>query len=160
MPDGRWRRVVASPLPLRFVEQGPLRQVVEAGHVVVAAGGGGVPVVEVGAELRGVEAVVDKDRTAARLARLVGADLLLVLTDVERVQTGFGTPRARPLARLSVAQAEELLATGELPEGSMGPKVAACVDFVRSGGKRAVITALERASDAVFGDAGTQVCQS
>lgn len=160
MPDGRWRRVVASPLPLRFVEQGPLRQVVAAGHVVVAAGGGGVPVVEVGAELRGVEAVVDKDRTAARLARLVGADLLLVLTDVEQVQTGFGTPRARPLARLSAAQAEELLGTGELLEGSMGPKVAACVDFVRSGGERAVITALERASDAVFGDAGTQVFQS
>ncbi len=115
----------------------------------MVAAGGGVPVVEVGAELRGVEAVVDKDRTAARLARLVGADPLLVLTDVEQVQTGFGTPCARPLA--AVARAGGGAARdGELPEGSMGPKIAAYVDFVRSGGKRAVITALERASDAVF----------
>lgn len=154
---GKWRRVVASPLPLRLVEEEPLLQVIEAGHVVVAAGGGGVPVVEDGAELRGVEAVVDKDRTAAQLATLVRADLLVILTEVDKVATGFGTPQARELDRLSVAAARELLSAGEFPEGSMGPKVAACCDFVDRGGKRAVIAALDSVTDAVFGEAGTEI---
>src|SRR4051794_36468282 len=101
MPDKQWRRVVASPRPIRFVEEQPLLQIIEAGHVVVAAGGGGVPVVEHRNELRGVEAVVDKDLTAARLATLVGADLLLILTAVDPVQAGYGTPDARELAQLS-----------------------------------------------------------
>src|SRR3954451_6877172 len=128
--DDRWRRVVASPQPLRFVEEEPLLQIIEAGHVVVAAGGGGVPVVEHRRELRGVEAVVDKDLTAARLATLVHADLLMILTAIEKVQVGFGTPDAKSLDRMTVSEARELLAAGEFPEGSMGPKVQACVDFV------------------------------
>jgi carbamate kinase len=156
-PDKRWRRVVASPRPLRFVEEQPLLQVIEAGHVVVAAGGGGVPVVDDGGELRGVEAVVDKDLSAARLGLLVGADLLLVLTEVEVVQRGYGTPEAAPLPRLTVAEARELLAAGEFPEGTMGPKVQAAVDFVEGGGPRAVITSLARAAEAVRGEAGTEV---
>jgi carbamate kinase len=153
----KWRRVVASPLPVRFVEEEPLVQVIEAGHVVIAAGGGGVPVVEHGADIRGVEAVVDKDRTAARLASLVHADLLVILTEVSRVQVGFGTPEARDLDRLTVEEARGLLERGEFPEGSMGPKVAACCDFVAGGGKRAVIASLDEAADAVFGDAGTEI---
>jgi carbamate kinase len=157
MPDHTWRRVVASPAPLRFVEEEPLLQVIEAGHVVVAAGGGGVPVVEHRRELRGVEAVVDKDRTAARLATLVHADLLLILTAVPRVEVRFRTPEARPLERLGVAEARRLLAAGEFPEGSMGPKVEACVSFVEAGGSRAVIAALDDAAAAVFGAAGTSV---
>ena len=157
MPDKRWRRVVASPRPVRFVEETPLLQVIDAGHVVVAAGGGGVPVVEHKRELRGVEAVVDKDLTAARLASLVKADLLLILTEVERVQVGFGTPDARPLERLTVTEARELMAAGEFPEGSMGPKVEACVEFVEGGGARAVIGSLAQAADAVFGAAGTAI---
>ena len=156
-PDKKWRRVVASPKPLRFVEETPLLQVIEAGHVVVAAGGGGVPVVEYKRELRGVEAVVDKDATAARLATLVQADLLLILTAVDRVYAAYGTPQQRPLERLSVAQARGLLAAGEFPEGSMGPKVQACVDFVSAGGARAVIGSLAQAADAAFGSAGTSV---
>jgi carbamate kinase len=156
MPDGRWRRVVPSPAPLRFVEERPLLEIIEAGHVVVAAGGGGVPVVEHRDELRGVEAVVDKDLTAARLAMLVHADLLLILTEVDRVQLGFGTPDARPLDRLGVSEARRLLAAGEFPEGSMGPKVAACTDFVAGGGPAAVIGSLGDAVDAVFGSAGTR----
>ena len=155
--DGKWRRVVASPQPLRFVEEVPLLQVIDAGHVVIAAGGGGVPVVEVGAELRGVEAVVDKDRTAARLAALVEADLLLILTEVSRVQVGFGTPQARGLDRIAVAEARRLLRAGEFPEGSMGPKVHACCEFVEAGGERAVIARLADAADAVFGAAGTEI---
>jgi len=157
MGDKRWRRVVPSPLPVRFVEEVALLQVIGSGHVVVAAGGGGVPVVEVGETIRGVEAVVDKDRSAARLATLVNADLLLILTAVERVQVGYGTPRARDLEKLSVGEARELLAAGEFPEGSMGPKVEACCDFVEAGGGRAVIAALDQATDAVFGTAGTTI---
>jgi carbamate kinase len=156
-PDKRWRRVVPSPKPVRFVEEVPLVQVIEAGHVVVAAGGGGVPVVEHRRELRGVEAVVDKDLTAARLATLVHADLLLILTAVDKVYIGYGTPRQRPLDRLSVDEARALLAAGEFPEGSMGPKVEACLDFVAASGGRAVITSLARVVDAVFGTAGTTI---
>jgi carbamate kinase len=155
IPDGRWRRVVASPAPLRIVEAEPLRQIVDAGHVVVAAGGGGVPVVEVDGQLHGVEAVVDKDLTAARLALLLAADQLVILTEVSRVQIGYGTPQARPVARLSVSEARGLLKAGEFPPGSMGPKVRACIDFVAAGGGRAVIGALSDAHDVVFGDAGT-----
>jgi carbamate kinase len=157
MPDKQWRRVVASPVPIRIVEAEPLRQVVEAGHVVIAAGGGGVPVVEVGVELHGVEAVIDKDLTAARLARLVEADQLVILTEVPRVQVGFGTASARELARLSVTEARSLLDAGEFPEGSMGPKVRACLDFVTGGGRRAVIGALGQVRDVVFADAGTVI---
>ena len=157
MPDNTWRRVVASPKPVRFVEEEPLLQIIEAGHVVVAAGGGGVPVVEDRGELRGVEAVVDKDLTAARLAQLVHADLLLILTEVERVQTGFGTAGARELPRMTASEARALLATGEFPDGSMGPKVEACLSFLSGGGRRAVIASLKQAADAVFGDAGTEI---
>lgn len=153
-PDGRWRRVVASPYPLRLVEEGPLRALVDSGHVVVAAGGGGVPVVEHEGALRGVEAVVDKDRTAALLARAVGADTLLVLTEVPRVQVRYGTPEAEELSSLSVATARELLAAGEFPEGSMGPKVEACADFVEGGGQ-AAIGALEDVAELLAGRAGT-----
>lgn len=153
----KWRRVVASPLPLGFVEEEPLLQVIAAGHVVIAAGGGGVPVVEIDDELRGVEAVVDKDRTAARLATLVGADALLILTDVDAVQVSYGTPQAKELGELTVEEARVLLAAGQFPDGSMGPKVSAACAFVEAGGKRAVITSLRRATEAVRGRAGTQV---
>jgi carbamate kinase len=157
MPDGQWRRTVPSPLPIRFVEEAAIREVIEAGHVVIAAGGGGVPVVEVGDAIRGVEAVVDKDRAAVLLAGIASAEVLLILTAVERVQVGFGTPGARPLARVSVSEARELLAAGEFPEGSMGPKIEACCDFVERCGGRAVIAALHQAVDAVFGEAGTTI---
>jgi carbamate kinase len=156
-PGGRWRRVVASPQPVRLVEEGALRGLIDAGHVVVAAGGGGVPVVEHRGRLRGVEAVIDKDRTAALMAAAVGADRLLILTEVDRVQVGFGTPQARPLSRLTVSEARALLAAGEFPDGSMGPKVEACADFVERTGAGAVIAALSDAAAAVRGEAGTSV---
>jgi carbamate kinase len=156
MPDQKWRRVVPSPKPVRFVEEEPLRQIIEAGHVVVAAGGGGVPVVAHRDELRGVEAVVDKDLTASRLATLVNADLLLILTAVPQVQVGYGTAEAKALDRVPVSDARRLLAAGEFPDGSMGPKVQACVAFVESGGSRAVIASLDQAADAMFGSAGTE----
>jgi carbamate kinase len=154
---GRWRRVVASPLPIGFVEEQPIRLAAETGHVLVAAGGGGVPVVLDGAVYRGVEAVVDKDRAAARLAAVVGAEQLVILTEVSRVQTGYGSPQARALDKLTVSEARGLLAAGEFPEGSMGPKVEACCAFVAGGGARAVIGALDEAIEVVLGDAGTVV---
>ena len=156
-PGGTWRRVVASPLPVRLVEGDALRALADAGHVVVAAGGGGIPVVEHRGRLRGVEAVVDKDRTAALVARAVGAERLLILTEVDRVQVGYGTPQARALDELTVSEARRLLAAGEFPEGSMGPKVEACADFVDGGGRRAVIAALGDAAAAARGQAGTAV---
>jgi carbamate kinase len=154
---GRWRRVVASPLPTGFVEEQPIRLAAETGHVLIAAGGGGVPVVLDSTVYRGVEAVVDKDRAAAVLAAVVGAEQLVVLTEVSRVQTGYGTPDARALDKLTVSEARGLLAAGEFPEGSMGPKVEACCAFVAAGGARAVIGALDEAVEVVLGDAGTVV---
>jgi carbamate kinase len=158
---GRWRRLVASPRPVGFVEEEPLRLVADSGHVLVAAGGGGVPVVADGedpaAPYRGVEAVVDKDHTAARLAGLVGAEVLAILTEVPSVVLGWGTPDARPLTELSVSAARRLLADGEFPAGSMGPKVQACCDFVAAGAGRAVIGGLDAAVDVVLGTAGTTI---
>ena len=155
--DGRWRRVVASPRPIGLVEAPVLPALVDSGHVLITAGGGGIPVVAAHDTIRGVEAVVDKDRTAALLAGLVGADLLLILTEVARVQVGYGTPEARDLTSVTVSEARRLLAAGEFPEGSMGPKIEACCDFVAGGGGRAVIGSLDIAADAVFGSGGTEV---
>jgi carbamate kinase len=155
-PDKQWRRVVASPKPVRIVETGPLRALADSGHVVVAAGGGGVPVVEHRGQLHGVEAVIDKDRTAALLGTSVGADVLLILTEVDQVQLGFGTPDARRLERMTVGEARLWLEAGEFPDGSMGPKVEACADFVAAGGS-AAIGALHQAADVLAGRAGTAV---
>jgi len=155
---GRWRRLVASPLPVGFVEADPIRLLAGSGHVLVAGGGGGVPVVlDAAGGHHGVEAVVDKDRTAAALALLVGAEVLAILTEASQVELGWGTPAARPLAKVSVTEARGLLAAGEFPAGSMGPKMEACCDFVSAGGARAAIGALEQAADVVLGVAGTAV---
>jgi carbamate kinase len=156
--DGRhWRRVVASPAPLRIVEAQAIRSLVETGALVVAAGGGGVPVVELpDGRYEGREAVVDKDLAAVVLARAVGADGLLLLTDVAGVVRGWGTPEAEMIRRLSVEEAFEGLAAGAWPAGSMGPKVRACADFVRGGGRFAAIGALDEAAAVVWGRAGTR----
>ena len=155
---GRWRRLVPSPRPVGFVEEGPIRLRASSGYVLVAAGGGGVPVVlEADGGYRGVDAVVDKDRTAAVLAQLVGAEVLAILTEVPQVELGWGTPAARAVPKLSVTEARGLLAAGEFPAGSMGPKIEACCDFVAAGGSRAAIGALDQAADVVLGTAGTTV---
>jgi carbamate kinase len=156
-----WRRVVASPEPLSVVDAGAIHALVAAGFVVVCAGGGGIPVVDDGQNghaLRGVEAVIDKDLTAAILAREVGADTLVIATDVPNVMVDFGTPDQRPLGRVTVAELREHAAQGQFARGSMGPKVDAALRFVEGGGARAVITSLEHIADAVSGDdAGTIV---
>ena len=157
-PDGNhWRRVVASPAPLWIVEAQAIRSLVETGALVVAGGGGGVPVVELpDGRYEGREAVVDKDLAAVVLARAVGADGLLLLTDVGGVIRGWGTPEAEMIRRLSVEEAFEGLDAGTWPAGSMGPKVRACADFVRGGGRFAAIGALDDAAAVVWGRAGTR----
>jgi carbamate kinase len=126
--------------------------------VLIAGGGGGVPVVlEPDGGYRGAEAVVDKDRTAAALALLVGAEVLAILTEVPQVQLGWGTAEARPVPKLAVGEARGLLASGEFLAGSMAPKIEACCDFVAAGGARAVIGALDQAVDVVLGAAGTTI---
>jgi carbamate kinase len=157
-PDGggRLRRVVGSPAPVAIHEIALVRRLLDAGTVVIAAGGGGAPIYEhprFGWE--GIDAVVDKDLAAAVLARDVGAELLLILTDVDAVYAGWGTPAQRRLDRISVEEAERLDAAGEFGEGSMAPKIRAAVDFVRRTGGRAIITELHRGRAAVRGEAGT-----
>jgi carbamate kinase len=152
-----WRRVVPSPEPQGFLEADAIRVLVEAGFVVVAAGGGGIPVVREAAGIRGVDAVVDKDLSAERLASAVGADVLVLLTGVDRVWLGFGTARRRAVDAMTVDEAERHLAVGEFPPGSMGPKVTSAIRFVRAGGRRAVITSPARAREGLAGTAGTSV---
>lgn len=155
---GRWRRVVGSPRPLAIHELESIRCLVEGGTVIVACGGGGIPVYRdaiLGWE--GVDAVVDKDLAAAVLARDLGAQLLIILTDVDAVYTGYGTPDQRRLEHLTVDEAAALDAAGTFGEGSMGPKVRAAADFARRTGGRAVITELSRGRDAVRGEAGTTI---
>jgi carbamate kinase len=158
-PDahGGWRRVVPSPDPYSIVEAPAIRQLVAAGVVVIASGGGGVPVIDDGPRLVPREGVVDKDLAAAILARDVEAPTLLILTDVRRVQRGFGTLYPEDIERLTVEEAGVLLKVGELGAGSMGPKVEAAVRFVRGGGRRAVIGDLEEAAEALDGRAGTTI---
>jgi carbamate kinase len=154
-----WRRVVASPEPRSVVDSPAIHALAAAGFVVVCAGGGGIPVSDDrrdGDALRGVEAVIDKDLTAAILAREVDADTLVIATDVPNVMVDFGTPSARPLGRVTAAELRELAAAGQFARGSMGPKVDAALRFLDGGGTRAVITSLEHIADAVAGnDAGT-----
>jgi carbamate kinase len=158
-PHGGWRRVVPSPAPYSIVEAPVIRQLVADGVIVIASGGGGVPVIEDGPRLRGVEGVVDKDLAASILARDVHASVLLILTDVERVMRAFGTDEARPIDRMTVSEAERLTEAGEFGAGSMGPKVRAAVEFVRAGGgsTRAMIGDLDHAVDVLEGRAGTQI---
>jgi carbamate kinase len=152
-----WRRVVASPEPIECLEADAARTLLGAGYVVVCAGGGGVPVVQsADGTLTSVEAVIDKDRTAAVLAGQLGVDLLVIATDVDAAVVGWGGPDARPLGAVTVAELRHLAASGEFAEGSMGPKVEAACRFAESGG-RAVITSLHRIADAVAGRAGTIV---
>lgn len=161
-PDlyGGYRRVVPSPAPYSIVEAPVIRGLVADGVIVIASGGGGVPVIEQGPRLIGVEGVVDKDHAAAILARDVDASTLLILTDVKRVQRGFGTDHAEELERLTVREAHELFDAGEFAAGSMGPKVTAAVDFVEGGGVRAAIGDLDEAVAVLEGAAGTTIVAS
>src|SRR5438067_2685170 len=158
-PSGEWRRVVPSPVLYSIVEAPVIKQVVADGVIVIAAGGGGVPVIEDGPRLVGVEGVVDKDYASAVLARDVEASVLLILSDVKGVYEAYGTEGATVMSSLTPKRAERLLVQGEFGEGSMSPKVRSAVEFVRTGGERAVIAALEDGLDALEGRAGTTITE-
>ena len=151
-----WRRVVASPDPLEILDRGTIDALIGDDAIVVAAGGGGIPMVREEGVLRGVEAVLDKDLTGALLARTVSADTFLIATDVEAAAIGFGTPEQEWLGAVDADRLRALLHAGEFGGGSMGPKVRAALAFADSGG-RAVITSLERLREGVEGAVGTRV---
>ena len=155
-----YRRVVPSPRPIEIVEGKTIRELVGSGHVVIACGGGGVPVICENGRLRGVEAVIDKDLASERLASALGAQILMILTGVERVALRFGTPQQVELDQLTLKEARHHLAAGEFPPGSMGPKVEAAICFIENGGERAIITSLDRAQEALAGRAGTEVVRA
>lgn len=152
-----WRRVVPSPDPIEINEKEAIRQLVEARSIVIASGGGGIPVVRENGRLQGVDAVIDKDLAGERLAADVGASIFMVLTDVEQVMLNYKTPEEKGLSSITVAEAKAYAADGHFAKGSMEPKVRAAIRFIESGGEKAVITSLNRAVDALEGKAGTTI---
>lgn len=153
-----YRRVVPSPLPIRIVEAEAIRRLVEAGVIVIAAGGGGIPVYAVeNGTLVGVEAVVDKDLASSNLAVELCVNRILDLTSVERVMLDFGTPKERPLDSLTVKEAKAYLAAGHFAPGSMRPKIEAAIRFLEQGGREVIVTTPEKAVDAYEGRAGTHI---
>jgi carbamate kinase len=156
--NGNLKRRVPSPIPVEIVESRMVSDLVRAGTIVIAAGGGGIPVYsDARLGLEGVDAVVDKDRAAAILAKDIGADLLVILTNVDAVYAGWGTENPRRLDRLTTSEALTLLATDEVGVGSMKPKLEAAISFVLDGGSRAVIAALKNGPAAVAGKSGTEI---
>ncbi|MBI4201813.1 MAG: carbamate kinase [Chloroflexi bacterium] len=150
-----WRRVVASPRPVRIIEGEIVGRLAEQEVIVIAAGGGGIPVVEERGRLRGVDAVIDKDLASAVLAVSIHAELLLLLTDVRKAALDYGGPGHTDLDMLTVAQAEQYAREGHFPAGSMGPKVEGAVQFLKAGGRRAIITTPEALGPALDGLDGT-----
>lgn len=154
-----WRRVVASPAPLRIVELDVIRQLVDAGVVTIAVGGGGIPVITNDAgDLEGIAAVIDKDLASALLASQIGADLLLISTAVEKVALNFGTPEEEWIDRMTLDEVRQYLAEGtHFAEGSMAPKMRAVVQFLEAGGKEALITNPPNLERAMAGETGTRI---
>ncbi len=153
-----WRRVVPSPDPAENVEAEAIKKLVDSGVVVIASGGGGIPVVlDPDGHLRGVEAVIDKDLAGEKLAEVVGADTLLILTDVEKAKLNFKKPNEKEIDKMTVSEAKKYLQEGHFLAGSMGPKVKACLRFMDWGGDRAIITSLDKVIEALDGATGTQI---
>jgi len=156
-----YRRVVPSPDPIAIVEREAVKRLVGAGVVVIASGGGGIPVVmDKDGSLFGVEAVIDKDLAGEKLAEIVGADLFLILTDVERVKLNYGRPNERSLSRMTLKQAKKYLEQGHFLSGSMEPKVRACIRFLEAGGEKAIIASLDKAFEALEGKTGTIISRN
>ncbi|MDR7868471.1 MAG: carbamate kinase [Sporomusaceae bacterium] len=153
-----WRRVVPSPEPKEIIEKDAVRALLDKGFIVVAGGGGGIPVVRTGDGTRGVEAVIDKDMAGQLLARDIGADAFFLLTDVERVSINFGKPNQTDLTRMTVEEARKYQKEGHFPPGSMGPKVEAAIRFASTApGRQAVIVSLAKAHLAFGGESGTVI---
>ena len=153
-----WRYVVPSPRPKHIVDISLIETIAQSGAVVIAGGGGGIPVIRNDDGTRhGVEAVIDKDLSSALMANVLGIETLMILTAVDKVYLNFGKPNQQALGNVSLAEMETLQTAGEFAEGSMGPKVDAAISFLQKGGKRAVIAHLDQAVDALAGNAGTQI---
>jgi carbamate kinase len=151
-----YRRTVPSPTPLSIVQGQMIKELMDLGAIVIAAGGGGIPVT-LDNHSKGVEAVIDKDLSAAVLAKVVKAEVLLILTDVEKVFLNYGKPDQDPIDRMTVQECKKFLDEGQFPVGSMGPKIESAVRFLESGGKRVIISSLEMVEEALAGRAGTTV---
>ena len=155
-----WRRVVPSPEPIGLVEYEIIKVLLEAHVIVITSGGGGIPVVKQhDGQLIGVEAVVDKDKAGQKLAELVNGDIFLVLTDVEHVYLNYNKPNQKSIHKITVRKVEKYLKDGQFPPGSMAPKIEACIRFIKAGGKKAIITSLDHAIDALHGKTGTVITQ-
>lgn len=151
-----WRRVVPSPEPFKIVESNCIQALVDARAIVIASGGGGIPVMKNSdGTLQGLEAVIDKDKAGNVMAQSVNADIYLILTDVENAKINFGKPDEKALGKITVAEAEKYLEDGHFLAGSMGPKVTAAIRFVKAGGERSIITSLSNAVNALEGKSGT-----
>jgi carbamate kinase len=149
--------VVPSPEPLEIVEEGVIRRLIDTDVLVVAVGGGGIPVVRDGRELRGVEAVIDKDRASALLASRLGTDCFIISTDADRVYVNYKKPDQRPIDRATASEMARFYDEGQFPPGNMGPKIESALRFLRDGGREVIITSYERLFDAVRGTAGTHI---
>jgi carbamate kinase len=152
-----WRRVVPSPMPVSIIEQDAIRTLVSKGFVVIAAGGGGIPVINEKGKLKGVDAVIDKDYASAILAIGLKADLFLISTAVEKVALNFGQPNQQPLNHMTLSEAKNYYRHGHFPQGSMGPKIQAIINYLEHGGKKAIITNPENLESALLGKTGTHV---
>ena len=152
-----YRRVVASPVPLKIVEEEMIKALVREGAILIAGGGGGIPVLRKDGSLVGVEAVVDKDLTGGLLASAVGAESFLILTDVERAALNFGKENQMDIDEMTVEEAERYIKEGHFGKGSMEPKVLAALQFIKSGGKTAIISSLDKAVPALLGKTGTRI---
>jgi carbamate kinase len=152
-----FRRVVPSPEPRGIIERPVIESLIRSGYHVVTVGGGGIPVVRTDAGLEGVDAVIDKDLASSLLANQLGAGLLIISTAVERVALNFGQPAETPIGKMTVAEAEQYIAQGHFPPGSMLPKIQSALDFLRNGGQEVIITAPEFIMEAVTGNCGTHI---
>jgi carbamate kinase len=153
-----WRRVVASPQPLSVVESETIKTLVESGAIVIAAGGGGIPVyIDDKGNLEGLDAVIDKDLASAVLGKDIGSEILIILTSVDKVAINFGKKDERLLEKMTISEAKKYLKDGHFPAGSMGPKIQAAVQFIENGGKEVIITSFNNAGRALEGVAGTRI---
>jgi len=153
-----WRRVVPSPQPRQIVNWQPIKQLVESGTIVIAGGGGGIPVyVEQNGDLEGMDAVIDKDRASAILARDIGASELFIVTDVPEVYLDYEQETRRPLRRISLGELKEIASDAQFPPGSMGPKIEAAITFLEHGGEKVTITSIEQVEAALQGNRGTEI---
>jgi len=153
-----FRRIVASPKPIDIIEKEEIAEMADKDFVVIACGGGGIPVIrDQKGCLKGVPAVIDKDFAAEKIGSFIGAELLLLITPVDRVAINFGTPEQKSISKMTLEEAEQYFLDGQFPPGSMGPKIQAAIEFIHSGGKKAIITSLDCIESAIKGEAGTEI---